>query len=110
MTPSAPRRRWGWRCAWPGLGPRVVGGGVEAPRRFEWTPLYFKEVSVVGSNAFGVEPFEGRRLHGMQIYFEMIARGLAVSALVTPHYQLARYREAFVALHRRRETGAVKAL
>ena len=93
-------------------GPRakIVVSGVEAPRRFEWTPLYFKEVSVVGSNAFGVEPFEGRRLHGMQIYFEMIARGLDVSAIVTHHYPLARYRDAFVALHRRRETGAVKAL
>ncbi|MDP3766384.1 MAG: alcohol dehydrogenase catalytic domain-containing protein, partial [Dehalococcoidia bacterium] len=41
-------------------GPRskIVVSGVEAPRRFEWTPLYFKEVSIVGSNAFGVETFE----------------------------------------------------
>lgn len=93
-------------------GPRskVVVTGVEAPRRFEWTPLYFKEVSVVGCNAFGVETFEGRRLHAMQVYFELVGRGLDVSAVVTHRFPLGRYREAFLALHRKGEHGAVKAL
>ena len=39
----------------------IVVTGVEVPQRFEWTPLYFKEIAVIGSNAFGVEEFEGRR-------------------------------------------------
>ena len=29
------------------------------PARFEWTPLYFKEVKLIGSNAFGVEEYDG---------------------------------------------------
>ena len=65
---------------------------------------------MVGSNAFGVEPFEGRKLHGMQIYFELISRGLDVSSIVTHHFPLPAYREAFLTLHRRRDSGAVKAL
>jgi len=40
---------------------RIVITGVGAPKRFEWTPLYFKEVELVGSNAFGVEEVEGVR-------------------------------------------------
>jgi threonine dehydrogenase-like Zn-dependent dehydrogenase len=93
-------------------GPRakIVVSGVEAPRRFEWTPLYFKEIEVVGSNAFGVEPFEGRRLHSMQIYFELVGRGLDVTPIITHRFPLSRYRDAFLAIHNRRGTNAVKAL
>jgi len=89
---------------------KIVVSGVEAPRRFEWTPLYFKEISVVGSNAFGVETFEGRRLHGMEIYFELIARGLDVTSIITHKFALRDYRNAFLALYRKGKTGAVKAM
>jgi len=41
----------------------IVITGVGAPARFEWTPLYFKEVELLGSNAFGVEEVRGARLH-----------------------------------------------
>ena len=54
---------------------RIVCLGVEPPQRFEWTPLYFKEIQVVGSNAFGVEEWRGRRQHAFEWYFEMLADG-----------------------------------
>ena len=38
----------------------LVKAGVHAPGRWEWSPLYFKEISWVGSNAFGVEEVDGR--------------------------------------------------
>lgn len=44
---------------------KVVISGVANPARFEWTPLYFKEIEVIGSNAFEIETFEGQRLHTM---------------------------------------------
>ena len=81
---------------------------MEAPRRFEWTPLYFKKVQVVGSNAFGVETFEGQRLHAIQVYFELLRRGLDVTPIITHRFPLARYREALLAVHRKAATGAVK--
>src|SRR5919198_3471441 len=48
-------------------------GTVEVGLRFEWTPLYFKEIALIGSNAFGVEEFEGRRRHSMDIYLDLVA-------------------------------------
>ena len=39
---------------------KIVIIGVATPKRFEWTPLYFKEVSLIGSNGFGFEDFGGR--------------------------------------------------
>jgi threonine dehydrogenase-like Zn-dependent dehydrogenase len=89
---------------------KIVVSGVEAPRRFEWTPLYMKEIDIAGSNAFGVETFEGRRMHAMQVYFELVARGLDVTPIITHRFPLSGYKKAFVALHDKSKTGAVKAL
>ena len=89
---------------------KLVVSGVEAPQRFEWTPLYMKEIDVVGSNAFGVETFEGRRMHSMQAYFELVARGLDVTPIITHRFPLRDYKKAFMTLHDKGKTGAVKAL
>ena len=39
---------------------RLVYTGVATPERWESTPIYFKEITIAGSNAFGMEDFEGR--------------------------------------------------
>jgi len=82
--------------------------GVEAPKRFEWTPLYFKELRVVGSNAFGVEEFRGVRKHAMEHYVDLCAAGeVDLAFLVTHHYPLDDWRTAFrTAIEK--TTGCVK--
>ena len=85
--------------------------GVEPPRRFEWTPLYFKEIRLVGSNAFGIEEWEGRRQHAMRWYLEWVRdRKLDVTAILTHRFALDDYREAFLTCHDQGATGAVKVL
>jgi threonine dehydrogenase-like Zn-dependent dehydrogenase len=87
----------------------IVVTGVSKPRRFEWTPLYFKEISIVGSNAFGVEELAGRRQHAMQWYFELIrTHGLDATSVLTHRFPLGRYREAFLACRDQESSGAVK--
>jgi threonine dehydrogenase-like Zn-dependent dehydrogenase len=90
---------------------RVVALGVEPPRRFEWTPLYFKEIALCGSNAFGMETWQGRRQHAMEWYFEWIREArLAAVPIVTHRFALEQYREAFLACHDQGRSGAVKVL
>ena len=82
--------------------------GVEAPRRFEWTPIYFKELRVVGSNAFGVEEFRGVRKHAMEHYIDLCASGeVDLGFLVTHRFPLAEWREAFLTAMRK-TSGCVK--
>jgi threonine dehydrogenase-like Zn-dependent dehydrogenase len=89
----------------------IVVTGVEAPRRFEWTPLYFKEISVIGSNAFGVEEFEGRRRHAIEIYLELVASGrIDVTPILTHRFTLDQWREAFLACGEQGKSEAVKVL
>jgi threonine dehydrogenase-like Zn-dependent dehydrogenase len=82
--------------------------GVEAPRRFEWTPIYFKELRVVGSNAFGIEEFRGVRKHAMEHYVDLCASGAVdLGFLVTHRYPLEQWRAAFDTAIKK-TTGCVK--
>jgi threonine dehydrogenase-like Zn-dependent dehydrogenase len=89
---------------------KIVVSGVEAPRRFEWTPLYMKEAQLIGSNAFGTETFEGRRLHAIEVYFELVARGMDVTPIITHRFPLSDYKRAMLALREKSKSGAAKAL
>jgi threonine dehydrogenase-like Zn-dependent dehydrogenase len=89
----------------------IVALGVEPPRRFEWTPLYFKELRLVGSNAFGIEEWQGRRQHAMEWYLEWVrTRQIDVEPILTHRFALHEYREAFLACHDQGASGAVKVL
>jgi threonine dehydrogenase-like Zn-dependent dehydrogenase len=91
-------------------GGRLVISGVEPPRRFEWTPLYFKELHVIGSNGFGVEEVGGVAKHAMQHYFDFIAGGFDLTPVITHRFPLDRWAEAVLAVKDARRTGAVKVL
>jgi threonine dehydrogenase-like Zn-dependent dehydrogenase len=83
--------------------------GVNAPGRFEWSPLYFKEVKIVGSNAFGIEAVEGVRKHAMEHYLDLVRAGrVDVSAMLTHRFPIDEWRAAFTAIARQDETGAIK--
>jgi threonine dehydrogenase-like Zn-dependent dehydrogenase len=87
----------------------LVKSGVNSPERWEWSPLYFKEISWVGSNAFGVEEVEGVRLHGIEHYLRLVEDGrVDLTGMLTHTFRLDQWREAFTALATQQETGAVK--
>ena len=91
-------------------GGSLVISGVEPPSRFEWTPLYFKELHVVGSNAFGIEEVDGVKKHAFEHYFDLAGRGLDLTPLITHRYRLEQWREAIATIADRKKTGAVKVL
>lgn len=94
-------------------GPRapIVITGVGVPARFEWTPHYFKEVALLGSNAFGIEQFDGVRQHAFEHYLQMVEEGrLDVSSLITHRFRLEEFRRAFLVMHDKARHNAVKAV
>lgn len=91
-------------------GGTLVISGVEAPKRFEWTPLYFKELHVVGSNAFGIEDVGGVRKHAFEHYFDFVREGLDLTPMITHRFPFREWKRAISTVARRKRTGAVKVL
>jgi threonine dehydrogenase-like Zn-dependent dehydrogenase len=87
----------------------MVKSGVHAPERWEWSPLYFKEISWVGSNAFGVEEVDGVRMHGMAHYLRLADQGrVDMTGMLTHTFRLEQWRDAFTTLANQEESGAIK--
>jgi threonine dehydrogenase-like Zn-dependent dehydrogenase len=87
----------------------LVKSGVHAPGRWEWSPLYFKEISWVGSNAFGIEEVDGVRQHGIQHYLDLVADGrIDLTGLLTHTFALSAWQDAFYALADQERSGAIK--
>jgi threonine dehydrogenase-like Zn-dependent dehydrogenase len=76
---------------------------------WEDTPLYFKELSMVGSNAFGFEEVGGVRKHGIDHYLELVADGrIDLTGMLTHTFTLDDWRSAFTALATQDRSGAIK--
>jgi threonine dehydrogenase-like Zn-dependent dehydrogenase len=87
----------------------IVKAGVHGPTQWEWTPLYFKEISWTGSNAFGVEQVDGVRKHGIQHYLDFVSAGrIDLTPMLTHVFSLAEWRAAFGALADQERSGAIK--
>ena len=87
----------------------LVKAGVHTPGRWEWSPLYFKEISLVGSNAFGIEEVDGVRQHAILHYLDLVGDGrIDLRPMLTHTFRLDRWREAFLAIADQGVSGAVK--
>ncbi|PJE23816.1 MAG: oxidoreductase [Mycobacterium sp.] len=87
----------------------LVKAGVHAPGRWEWSPLYFKEISWVGSNAFGIEEVDGVRKHAIAHYLDLVTDGrIDLRPMLTHTFRLAQWRDAFLAIADQGRSGAVK--
>lgn len=87
----------------------LVYTGVAAPGRWEWTPVYFKELNIIGSNAFGIEEVEGVRKHAIAHYLDLTAAGrVDLSGMVSHRFPLSDWWDAVKALARPERSGALK--
>ncbi len=87
----------------------LVKAGVHGPTSWEWTPLYFKEISWVGSNAFGLEEVEGARKHAISHYFDLVEAGrIDLTGMLTHTFALDDWRAAFTVLATQASSDAIK--
>jgi len=87
----------------------LVQTGVHTPGRWEYTPVYFKELTIAGSNAFGVEEVEGVRQHALAHYLDLVVAGrVDLTGMLTHRFPLERWWDALVALAHQEVSGAIK--
>lgn len=86
----------------------LVKAGVHGPTFWEDTPLYFKELTLVGSNAFGFETVRGVRRHGIAHALDLLDGDVDLSGMVTHTFPLEAWRDAFATLAEQDRSGAIK--
>lgn len=90
-------------------GGKLVQLGVASPARFEWTPWYFKELQLIGSNAFGIEEVDGVRQHAIAHYLDLVRGGrIDLAGMLTHRFRLEQWRDAFTAIIEQGTTDAIK--
>jgi threonine dehydrogenase-like Zn-dependent dehydrogenase len=88
---------------------RLVYTGVATPERWESTPIYFKEITLAGSNAFGMEDLDGVRQHAIAHYLQLVADGrLDLTPMLTHRFDLDQWWPALKAIARQDLSGALK--
>ena len=87
----------------------LVKLGMHGPARWEDTPVYFKEITFTGSNAFGFEEVDGVRQHGIAHYLDLVGSGrIDLTGMLTHTFRLDEWRDAFTALATQDQSGAIK--
>ncbi|MFX1378432.1 MAG: zinc-binding dehydrogenase [Promethearchaeota archaeon] len=87
----------------------IVLTGVHIPKKFEWTPWYFKEINIIGSNAFSIEDFEGTRDHAYYHYFRLLEEGrIDPTPIISHKFLLKDYKKAFVVARNQEKYKSIK--
>ena len=92
-----------------GKGSVVILGLASMPEQVDWTPIWLKEIKVIGSLTYGFEMHQGKRADTFARAVELLARRRADLTPVKPRkYRLAQYREALIDASTKKTSGAVK--
>lgn len=90
-------------------GRMVLVGMPAIPRSVDWTTLWFKELQVLGSYAYGRETFRGEPMPTFQVALRLLQERRAnLEGLVSHRFPLSRYREALRTALGKGSTQAVK--
>lgn len=90
-------------------GEVVVLGNVTLLPGMDWTPLWFKELTLRGSLCYGRHGHGGAHRDAFEEAVELIAGGRApVGALLTHTFPLAEYRQAIATAMDKRGNGSIK--
>jgi threonine dehydrogenase-like Zn-dependent dehydrogenase len=88
-------------------GGRVTLVGMPGPQRIDLTPLWQREIELVGAYAYGTEKNLDRRVRTFDLAFDLVADA-DFGRLVSARYPLERYREAIEHASTAGSRGAVK--
>ena len=77
-------------------GTYLMIGNKLSPLRFDQTPLWNQELTLLGINSHGGEDLDGRRVSTFELAMEMIAeKRITLAGFITHRFGLDDYRQAF---------------
>jgi len=94
---------------WARAGSTVVVVGITLDQlKIDISPIWYREVDLIGAYASGVENRQGRNVHTLDLVIEMMKQGrLATDGLITHRFPFEQYRRAIATASNRRK-GSIK--
>ena len=91
-------------------GTVVMTGLASTPGNVDWTPIWLKELTLLGTYAYAVERYQGRKMHTFELALDLMKKGLVdLNPLVTHRFKLEDYRQALEAATAKGRHGVIKA-
>lgn len=96
---------------WTRAGGTLVLVGINLNNlKVDLNPVWYQEVDLIGSHTFGVEDWQGRRVHTYDLVIEMLQKGSLVhEGLITHRFPFEEYRRAVLTAADKR-TGSIKVI
>ncbi len=92
-------------------GRLVLVGLVGTTRKVDWTPVWFNELTVTGTFAYGTEYKEGQPIRTYQLALDWLAQGkLDLAPLLTHKFRLADYKRALETTMSKSKNKVVKSV
>jgi threonine 3-dehydrogenase len=94
-------------------GGRVVLVGLAGlAKGIDWTPIWFRELKVIGSYCYADEDYQGQRIRTYQLALNWLSEGkLDLSQLLTQRFRIENYRAALdILLTRKSANKSMKAV
>jgi len=89
----------------------LVMVGVATPARFEWTPIYFKELAILGASGYGIETVDSARDHAFRLYLDLASRRrVEPGPLVTHTMPMQDFRQGFRTAREKATYRSIKVL
>ncbi|HEY49755.1 MAG TPA: alcohol dehydrogenase catalytic domain-containing protein [Dehalococcoidia bacterium] len=90
---------------------QVILIGADTPKRFEWSPLWLRDISLKGSMAIGANEYKGQKVHTFDIFLELLKdKKIDVKPLITHIFRLEQYKEALKTCMNKKSTKSIKVL
>ena len=95
---------------WARAGATVVVVGINfMPKRLDYTPIWYQEVSLMGINCHGQETFRGKSMTSFDVALTLYREGkLDFSGMITHVFPMADFRQAIQVFFDKKRHQAVK--
>ncbi|MEA3459358.1 MAG: alcohol dehydrogenase catalytic domain-containing protein [Chloroflexota bacterium] len=92
-------------------GRMVLIGAAALPKGIDWTFIWLNEIEIKGSYTYGIELYQGKRMHTFEVALDLMAKGkVDLTPLVTRKFKLKDYRQALATVANKGRSGAIKAV
>jgi len=87
----------------------IVGMSYTKTKKVDWSIQTYKEIEIVGSMMYGIEPHNGKMVHVFELALAHLKKNPALfKGLVTHCYRVDEYRKAFDTLFHKGASKAIK--